>query len=368
MRCGTLPHRNSLIYAPVLRLRFAVRSFSVMESPRYTLQKYAGIASRHTCTACGKFRVFSRYVNVETSEYLAEHVGRCNREVECGYHYKPADFFADNPEASKRKNQSYSIAHRPKEKLLTSYIPHDFLDTSLNPIHFETNHFVLYLKSILGNKWLDTVNRFCIGSANHWPGSVVFWQIDIMGKVRSGKIMDYNPITGKRIKNRITWVHSELKKKGLINDFNLNQCLFGEHQLTLESLRPIGIVESEKTAVIASAYMPELIWMACGSLNGISCDRFIPIKKNSIILYPDIKGFEKWNAKAKELQENGFRVTVSDLLEKSDFVTDAERASGFDLADYLPRLPLPISKMEAMEAKNPMVKELVKRFDLRPPG
>jgi len=329
-----------------------------------TLQKYSGIASRHKCPACGKTRVFSRYINTETSEYLAEHVGRCNREVECGYHYKPADFFADNPGANR---PVHSHDYKPKSNVkpsIDSFIPRNYFEASLNPIHFENNHFVLYLKSILGSKWQEAVNRFFIGSANRWPGSVVFWQVDNTGKIRSGKIMDYNPVTGKRIKNRITWVHSELKKKGLINDFNLNQCLFGEHQLASESLRRIGIVESEKTAIIASAYMPELLWMACGSLNGISCDRFMPIKKNTIILYPDIKGFEKWSGKANELRENGFRVTVSDLLEKSDFVTDSERANGFDLADYLPRLPIPITKVEAMEAKNPLVKELINRFSL----
>ncbi len=335
-----------------------------MESPRYTLQKYAGIASRHQCPACGKSRVFSRYVNTETSEYLADHVGRCNREVECGYHYKPADYFADNPGATRPR---HSLDYTPKSNVkptIASFIPRNFFEASLNHIHFENNHFVLYLKSILGSKWQEAVNRFCIGSANRWPGSVVFWQIDNTGKIRTGKIMDYNPVTGKRIKNRITWAHGELQKKGLIKDFNLNQCLFGEHQLASEPLRPVGIVESEKTAIIASTYMPELIWMACGGLNGISCDRFIPIKNNSIILYPDIKGFEKWSAKANELREKGFRVTVSDLLEKATFVTDMERANGFDLADYLPRVPLPVTKLEVMEARNPLVKELIKRFEL----
>lgn len=332
-----------------------------METHHYTLQKYSGITSRYTCPACGKHRVFSRYVSCD-NEQLAEHVGRCNREVECGYHYKPSDFFRDTPGISRPKPQTSQVL--TAKTVDTSYISNIFFDASRNPIHFEQNHFVQYLKSIVGDKWHDVANRFLIGTANHWPGSVVFWQVDKRGKIRSGKIMDYNPETGKRVKNRITWVHSELQKKGLINGFNLKQCLFGEHQLAAEPLRPIGIVESEKTAIIASAYMPELQWMACGSLNGISSDRFNAIKENNIVLYPDINGFDKWNIKANELRQNGFRITVSGILEKSDFVSDQDRSNGFDLADYLPRLPVPVSPLERLVIRNPLLKELIKRFDL----
>ena len=118
---------------------------------------------------------------------------------------------------------------------------------------------------------------------------------------------------------------------------------------------------NEKPSIL---YLPELTWMACGGLNGISPARFEPLKNHNIILYPDIKGFYKWNEKANELKKIGFRVTVSDLLEKADFVTPEESNSGFDLADYLPRLTLPLTTVEKMEAKNPMLTELINRFDL----
>ena len=176
--------------------------------------------------------------------------------------------------------------------------------------------------------------------------------------------MDYNPQTGKRIKSRITWVHCELEKQGQLTGFNLRQCLFGEHQLMEGTVRSIGIVESEKTAILATAYLPELTWMASGSLNGLSGERLSPIKNHNIILYPDIKGFDKWREKATELKKVGFRVTVSDLLEKADFVTPEERNAGFDLADYLPRLPLPLTAIEIMETKNPMLTELINKLDL----
>jgi len=43
--------------------------------------------------------------------------------------------------------------------------------------------------------------------------------MDIQGKVRTGKIMQYNPDTGKRIKHQsgaIDWVHNKLKKARIL--------------------------------------------------------------------------------------------------------------------------------------------------------
>ena len=38
---------------------------------------------------------FVRYIDTETGEPLADDIGRCDREINCGYHKKPKDFFAE---------------------------------------------------------------------------------------------------------------------------------------------------------------------------------------------------------------------------------------------------------------------------------
>lgn len=338
-----------------------------MYNPIYSLQKYTGQASRYTCPACGKARIFTRYVHIESGEHLADHVGRCNREVNCGYHYTPKSYFADNPHSATQAT-TQNIAQRITQKVAQhSTIPFHYLEKTLNPTHYGRNNFVQYLKSTVGSKWEDCVKRFYVGNANHWPGSTVFWQVDRTGSVRTGKIILFDISTGKRIKEpypHITWVHTQLSKTGLLKDFNLNQCLFGEHQLNNEPNKPVGIVESEKTAILASAYLPELTWMACGSLRSITAQRLSAVSRNAVILYPDIRGFDLWESKAHELRKNGFRITVSNLLETAPFVTDSDRANGLDLGDYLPRITPIKTDLERLIERNPAIATLIERFDL----
>ena len=96
------------------------------------------------------------------------------------------------------------------------------------------------------------MSEYRVGTSKHWPGSCVFWQIDINGRVRTGKVMLYDAESGKRVKepySHLTWAHSLLK----LPDFNLRQCFFGEHLLPMNRGKPVALVESEKTAMVASS-------------------------------------------------------------------------------------------------------------------
>ena len=108
-------------------------------------------------------------------------------------------------------------------------------------------------------------------SYSAYTGSVVFWQIDRNSNVRAGKIMGYDAVTGHRIKepfNQVSWVHSVRK----VQDFRMKQCLFGEHLLSdnsaVMSAKPVAIVESEKTALVAAHFIPDFIWLATGGIHG----------------------------------------------------------------------------------------------------
>ncbi|MEI6882206.1 MAG: DUF6371 domain-containing protein [Bacteroidota bacterium] len=303
-----------------------------MGEHKYILEPYKGMNTRYRCPSCQQWdKTFSLYIDLETGEHINPTVGRCNRESNCGYHYTPKQYYQDN-------NISYDTtkpkAYKPRpvtpQPKPISFIPDEVFKTSLKA--YETNHFVKFLINLFGVEVCNQlVSRYFIATSKHWDGATVFWQIDTQGKVRTGKIMLYNPTTGKRIKkpfNHINWVHTLLKTQ----DFELRQCLFGEH-LLIDKTKPVAIVESEKTAVIASVYFPEFIWLAFGGI-GFNIDKCKILKGREVYLFPDLKGYEKWNSKAKELSHIA-NFKVFDLLERE--ASEIEREQGLDLADYLVR-------------------------------
>lgn len=287
------------------------------------------------CPQCQK-REFKRYVDNETGEYLDDRVGLCNRLNNCGYHYTPKQYFSDNP--TKKTLEVAKPIYRafPTSNIITdnfSTIPLSVFEQS--KVCYEQNYFVQYLKSLFHDDLTNQlVERFHIGTSKHWQGATVFWQIDDLGNIRTGKIMLYDCFIGKRHKDYtgkkyINWAHTVLK----YSDYNLQQCLFGEHQLRHEPIdKTVAIVESEKTAVLMTALLPNYIWLATGGLHNLKSERCKILAKQKVILFPDLYAFDKWKAKEPELLEIGCQVTTSDLLER--YATPNDKIEGYDLADY----------------------------------
>lgn len=241
-------------------------------------------------------------------------------------------------ESYRTQQQVIKIKATAPMKDLVSFIPIAVFKESLTG--YETNDFVKYLIDLFGSEITGKlVSRYFIGCTLHrftnsqfWPyiskaRGTIFWQIDKDGKIRTGKIILFDPTTGKRVKepfSHINWVHSILK----LQDFELKQCFFGEHLLTAEPCKPVAIVESEKTAIIASVYLPQFIWLACGSLTNLNHLKCKALTGRNITLFPDKGGFDEWTKKANELKDI-VKFRVSDLLE----IRNAEPKS--DLADYL---------------------------------
>jgi len=266
------------------------------------------------------------YIDTTTGEPLHSTVGKCDRADNCGHHYTPRQYFSDNNISFDKKKYDRPALRTPKPQPKPSYIDVDVLKRLLN--HYEQNNLITYLCSIVGDEAArEAIQRYFIGTSQHWENSTVFWQIDSNGKVRAGKIMQYNPETGKRIKeptNRITWVHSAMK----LQDFNLSQCLFGEHLLSTDRNRPVAIVESEKTAIIASCYCPAFIWLACGGCANLNIKRCEPLRGKRVVLFPDNGKCQEWSEKARGLSTI-CSVSTSNILERKEIT------AGADIADYL---------------------------------
>jgi hypothetical protein len=315
---------------------------------KYTLQPYSGPGTRYTCPGCGQKRTFTRYIITTTGEALPAHVGLCNRQNNCAYHFTPRQYFEQQGGQQTPGRIARSPLVNRKKISKPSFINARLLKQSLQ--RYNENCFVVWLIETFGDPMAARlVEDYLIGTSRNWPGATVFWQADAQGNIRTGKVMLYNAATGKRVKqpfSHITWVHSLLSRKPEVgspksdtitglelqpNDFRLEQCLFGEHLLHTSPIGlPVAIAESEKTAIIASVYLPQFVWLAAGSLNNLNAANCAVLKNRNVTLFPDLNAYDKWWAKANEL---GMGFHVSALLEQN--AAPAEHAAGLDLADYL---------------------------------
>jgi hypothetical protein len=320
-----------------------------MYTSKFTLEPYKGMRSRYKCPQCGRSHKFTRYINKETGDYIGDNVGRCDRENSCGYHFKPSEFFQHSPGTDYYKPK-VKEPERP-----VNYLPFHLVNDTMR--EYSKNNFFLFLKSKFGEEEAFLLcKKYNIGTSKHWKGGTIFWQIDIKGRSRQCKIMLYNFDSGKRIKSEtqaFRWdeVVNKYREdiggndkvyfagrrllRDIVSEPNLRQCFFGEHLLNIKG--KIALVESEKTAIIASHFFPDFIWLATGGSNGARftdpevCKVF---RSRDIVFFPDLGQFTNWQEKANKIQKViQCKIIVSDLLEQN--ANDLQRSQGWDLADYL---------------------------------
>ena len=303
------------------------------------LEKYKGKDSRHHCPACNDKSSFVFYIDKETNIPIHQSVGKCNHESSCGYHLTPKQYFSDNDIKHDFKPNDFIKQIEPIRPMGT--LNFDLVQKTTS----HQSNFVQILIDIFVHEGTinPTMERLCrsyfIGATK--AKEVIFWQIDLNGKVRTGKVMQYDPTNGKR--QSVDWIHSRMiKSKQLPDNFNLVQCFFGEHLLKLNPTGTIAIVESEKTAIIAAGLMPNFIWIAAGQLQGLNIDKCKCLAGRNVVLFPDLSekkenrmtAFEVWQAKAAEIMRTyKCKVIVSDLLERN--ATDTDRQNGCDMADFI---------------------------------
>lgn len=356
------------------------------------LEPYSGRLSRHTCPSCKTNKTFTYYIDGNTKNPIHQSVGKCDREIKCGYHYTPREYFRDNPDnglsyklrsrqlsgkyqsevnSNSILNPNYNIDNKQlcdstnflfeKKQTNIDYIPKKYL---VNSASYNSN-FIRFLCNYFPRKKIENaMEEYALGATRN--RSVIYWQIDINGNVRTGKIMQYNPETGKRVKNRsnsINWVHSILKRRNpTLKNFNLCQCYFGEHLLKMYPDKPVAIVEGEKTAVIGSMIYRDFNWLAAGNLNGLSAAKSEVLRDKYVVLYPDAGCMDKWSRKMREIRALvPAKVSVSDLIEKH--ASDKQLEYGYDLADYI----LDKTKSETLKKMveiNPALQELIDEFGL----
>ena len=346
-----------------------------MNGYRFHLQKYRP-GSKTACPECGRKSCFTRYIDEAGEISFPDNVGICDHFNSCGYRYTPKEYFRDNPAVKEKLNERERFGGTPivakalakplpERKPRISFLPSDWVEQSMR--RYDINPLYRYFTKVMGKENVDKLfSLYRVGTSRRWGGATVFWQIDRNSNVRAGKIMGYDAVTGHRIKepfNQVSWVHSVRK----VPYFRMKQCLFGEHLLSdtsaAMSAKPVAIVESEKTALVAAHFIPDFIWLATGGIHGcFNGEAVQALDGREVILFPDLKATEEWRQRLPMLEPVCRRATCSDLLER--IATDVQRSQGLDIADFLLMEDTPQMILAKMIERNPMLQTFIDTFGL----
>lgn len=242
------------------------------------------------------------------------------------------------------------------------YTPtYNFIEpTIIKRLQGQRNTFIDFLLTLFDPpKVAAAVERYCIGGDSH--GRTIFPNIDQEGRCVGGAVIPYLA-NGHRDKSKgISNLHSELKRKDKTHPTQADQVLFGSHLLRHYPSASVGVVESQKSAVILSIIYPEIVWVATAGMTNFNERLLAPIYDRNVVAYPDVNGVKVWTERAKDLPFKNIR--VSDWWryaqdEKEDICDVVIRAVQEEKAPYsAPDFIIDHFKQEA-------VTDLCRRFQL----
>ena len=163
--------------------------------------------------------------------------------------------------------------------------------------------------------------RYQLGRSR--SGATVFWMIDEQGVLRDGHVGD-------------AWASALMKATGQLPEWwNPSHCFFGQHLLF--SARGIGIVESERSAVILSELYPSLLWLANSYPANLTEQHFQPFQGHAVTLFPRTDPFGNTYTAYLELADQvhrslGLDIRVSPILE--DHATPEQKQRQIDIVDF----------------------------------
>jgi hypothetical protein len=291
-----------------------------MKEYKYSLEKNV---TKYFCPQCNQKR-FVKYIYNETGEYVNDLVGRCDRESSCRYHFPPNKYFHRSGNNYKSQQVSYNKQQPVEDKKITCM---DINTVEATIGQYGDNTFVQGLIDVFGQKdVMRSVDMYKLGTLEDQSDKIIFWQFDKQLSCRGGKVISYNRETLKRDKE-ITWMHTVLR----MQDFNLSQCLFGEH-LIRTSHDHVIVVESEKSAIVGSIVLPDYVWVATGGKSSGVKEKLVTLKGYTVTLIPDIDAIGEWKQIIQTIKD--FKsFTVSDYLDM--VATEEQRNLQYDIADFM---------------------------------
>ncbi|MDM1534224.1 DUF6371 domain-containing protein [Myroides marinus] len=330
---------------------------------RFQLEKGG---KKYLCPQCNK-KTFVRYFDLEDESLIPFEYGRCDREINCGYHLNPykdnylKTILNTNKEVLKNigikrytniktATKSSKTTFIPKETLfntLKGYSSNVFLQNLLSKVAYPFN--TEDISKIISMYYLGTIQK------GYRTGGITFPFIDCEHNIRTIQVKQFdnhNHTTGT------DFLHSMIEKDIVKNKQQLPEwlvhykannlkvsCLFGEHLLNKYPNNPIALVEAPKSAIYGTLYFgfPEqdknLLWLAVYNLSSLNYNKCKVLKGRDVYLFPDTSkngnAYQLWNKAAEQIQTQLANTTfkVSTLLE--NLASENDKQKGKDIADYL---------------------------------
>ncbi len=236
---------------------------------------------------------------------------------------------------------------KPVEPTLMAYWDSKLLVPYLH--HTESNTLLKWMLSLpMRPEHMENlrvaIELYCVGTSlkGYTEGWTMFPQIDTDLRLRDVKFMQYKP-DGHRAKNadgtgRINWLRAIMEKAGQFNPdtHHVEHCLFGLHLTKYFPKAEICLVESEKSALLCSAFTDpnERLWLATGGMQFFKLQQLQPLidAHRDIVLYPDIDGYDEWESRMNAI---GYpRMTISQKPKQLHILSDGPKA---DIADIMVR-------------------------------
>lgn len=290
--------------------------------------------SKHACPSCGR-TTMQLYESIQTGEPINAQVGKCDRLYNCGYDYKPMQYYSDHPDELPPAKDGKRRYYHPEPQKPLVVIPKEFVVKSIIPKAEKglCGFCDILLQMFAPSDVKRVIDKYHLGRTKY--GAVIFWQIDTKGLVREGKAMQYNVHSGGREKASWAtgdsfWIFSTLQASGVLpTPATSTKCMFGEHLLrdaTASSV--IYITEGEKNAIFGALFMPDAIWLGVGSsqdFGKVEKVKNVLEKCASVVFVPDADAITDWREKAQRLNLPNAKVSL----------LCAGHADGWDLADII---------------------------------
>lgn len=202
------------------------------------------------------------------------------------------------------------------------YINFEVVRKTCNNI--KENNLLLYLRHIYNKTEVDGAKKMYYIGTNKDNGCV-FWYINKVGKSQKAKVAYYTQ-NGKR---------NNYFKVPYKNEDGYYSCLFGEHLLN-NNLKPIVLVESEKTAIVSSILLPNYTWLAYSGINGLTENKLKVLSGHSVIIVPDMSSnaVSIINKKKPLFIKNKVSISIWDMTNgKTDNQLKQEGLYNCDLED-----------------------------------